>query len=88
MISRASRPLSLTVPPEIFRLVTKARMSFSEALVLRGISGRSRNSQQCVLVAKQPSEQPVKYYVTGSAAIEDSVEAGTQGGLLRCPRFA
>src|SRR6266478_4760746 len=42
MMSRASRPLSLMVPPEIFRLVTKARMSFSEALVLRGISGRSR----------------------------------------------
>src|SRR6516225_6745871 len=42
MMSRASRPLSLTVPPEIFRFVTKVRMSFSEALVLRGISGRSR----------------------------------------------
>jgi hypothetical protein len=42
MMSRASRPLSLTVPPEIFLLVTKARMSFSEALALIGISGRSR----------------------------------------------
>ena len=32
---------------------------------------------------QQPSEQPVKYYVTGSAAIEDLVEAGTQDlGLL------
>ena len=38
-------------------------------------------------MAKQPSEQPVKYYVTGSAAIEDSVEAGTQDlGLLRAGR--
>jgi len=35
-------PLSLTVPPEIFLFVTKARMSFSEELVLIGISGRSR----------------------------------------------
>jgi len=42
MMSRASRPFSLTVPPEIFLFVTKARMSFSEALVLIGISGRSR----------------------------------------------
>ena len=42
MMSRASRPLSLTVPPEIFLFVTKARMSFSEELVLIGISGRSR----------------------------------------------
>ena len=42
MTSRASRPFSLTVPPEIFRFVTKARMSFSEALVWSGISGRSR----------------------------------------------
>jgi len=41
MMSRASRPLSLTVPPEIFLFVTKARMSFSEELVLI-ISGRSR----------------------------------------------
>ena len=42
MMRRASRPLSLTVPPEIFLFVTKARMSFSEELVLIGISGRSR----------------------------------------------
>jgi hypothetical protein len=26
-----SRPLSLAIPPEIFRFVTKTRMSFSEA---------------------------------------------------------
>src|SRR5258706_424248 len=39
MMSRASRPLLLTVPPEIFLFVTKARMSFSEVFVLRGISG-------------------------------------------------
>ena len=40
MTSRASRPLSETVPPEIFRFVTKARMSFSEALV-RTIASQS-----------------------------------------------
>ncbi len=49
MMSRASRPLSLTVPPEIFRLVTKVRMSFSEPLVLRGISGRSRTRSKASL---------------------------------------
>ena len=35
-------PASLTVPPEIFRLVTQERISFSEPLVWSGISGRSR----------------------------------------------
>ena len=44
MMSRAPRPLSLTVPPEIFLFVTKVRMSFSEELVLIGISGRSSPS--------------------------------------------
>ncbi len=52
MMSRASRPLSLTVPPEIFRLVTKVRMSFSDRPV--------EDAQQSILVAKQPSEQPVE----------------------------
>jgi hypothetical protein len=33
MTSRACRLFSLTVPPEILRLVTKARMSFSTASV-------------------------------------------------------
>src|SRR5271157_4356891 len=37
MTSRAWRPFSLTVPPEILRLVTKARMSFSEALVMAAL---------------------------------------------------
>ncbi len=41
MTSRACRPFSLTVPPEILRLVTKARISFSEALVLSGISDQA-----------------------------------------------
>src|SRR6516164_7851557 len=41
MMSRASRPFSLMVPPEIFLLVTQARMSFSEALVLRGEDPRA-----------------------------------------------
>lgn len=42
MASRAWRPFSLTVRLEILRLMTTARMSFSEALVLSGMSGRSR----------------------------------------------
>jgi len=53
MTSRALRPFSLTVPPEIFRLVTTARMSFSEALVLRGISGRSRTRRSSSLFARR-----------------------------------
>ena len=39
--SRQSRPASLCVPLLIFRLVTQARMSFSEPLVWSRISGRS-----------------------------------------------
>src|SRR5215471_5940751 len=78
MMSRASRPLWLMVPPEIFLFVTKARMSFSEALVLRGISGRSRTRSKSVLVAKQSFKQPVEHDVAGSGAIEDAVEAGAQ----------
>ena len=45
MMSRASRPLSLTVPPEIFLFVTKARMSFSEELVLIEPYLRRSNAQ-------------------------------------------
>ena len=52
MASRAWRPFSLTVPPEILRLVTKARMSFSEALVLSGISGSFEHAQKFVLCAR------------------------------------
>src|SRR5271166_2472276 len=51
MTSRAMRPLSLTVPPETFRLVATARMSFSDALVLRGISGRSSTRRSSSLLA-------------------------------------
>ena len=46
-------PLSLTVPPETFRLVTTARTSFSEALVLRGISGRSSTRRSSCLLARR-----------------------------------
>src|SRR5262252_8412003 len=84
MMSRASRPLSLTVPPEIFRFVTKVRMSFSEALVLRGDFRPIKDAQQRVLAAKQPFEQPVEHHVAGSATLEDAIEAGAQDlGLLR-----
>src|SRR5215510_1918405 len=84
MISRASRPLRLTVPPEIFLLVTKARISFSEALVLSGISGRSRTRSKTIFVAEQSSERPVEHHVAGCAALEDEVEAGAQNvGLLQ-----
>src|SRR5215471_1944730 len=84
MMSRASRPLSLTVPPEIFRFVTKVRMSFSEALVLRGDFRPIKDAQQRVLAAKQPFERPVEHHVAGSATLEDAIEAGAQDlGLLR-----
>ena len=43
--------LSLTVPPETFRLVTMTRMSLSEALVLRGISVRSSTRRSSFLLA-------------------------------------
>jgi hypothetical protein len=41
IVSRAILPGSLTVPPEILRLVRTVRISFSEPLVRSGISGRS-----------------------------------------------
>ncbi|SCX34609.1 hypothetical protein DSM25559_4517 [Agrobacterium rosae] len=49
MLSRASRPLRLTVPPEIFRLMTKPRRSLSDALVCSGVSGRSRTRSSSAL---------------------------------------
>jgi len=76
-MSRASRPMSLTVPPEIFLLVTKARMSFSDALVLSGISGRSRTrrSPPCCETA---AEQPIEHGVSRAGALEDTVETFAQ----------
>nr|AFJ91251.1 short hypothetical protein [Sinorhizobium meliloti] len=41
-MSRATRPSPLIVSPEIFRLVTKLRRSFSEALVCSGIAAAQR----------------------------------------------
>lgn len=41
MTSRAMRPLRLMVPPEILRLVTMERTSFSDALVCSGMYGCS-----------------------------------------------
>jgi hypothetical protein len=78
--------LWLTVPPEIFRFVIKVRMSFSETLVLSGISGRSRTRSNSSF-AKQSSEQPVEHHVAGWAALEDAIEAGAQDlSLLRAGR--
>ena len=83
MTSRAMRPFSLTVPPEIFRLVTTARMSFSDALVLRGHFRPLEHAQEFVLVGEEALEEPVERGVAGSA-FEDAVEAGSQfGGALR-----
>jgi len=44
-VARSSRPLSLTVPPEIFLFVTKARMSVFGRVGVDRISGRSKNAQ-------------------------------------------
>ena len=43
MVSRAILPASLTVPPEILRLVTTVRMSFSEPLVWSGVQKEPRS---------------------------------------------
>src|SRR5271166_4336848 len=51
--SRQSRPASLRVPPLILRLVTWQRMSFSEPLVLSGISGRSSTLSNSLLLARR-----------------------------------
>ena len=49
--SRHARPVSLRVPPEILRLVTWDRMSFSDPLVWRGISGRSSTTSSWARLA-------------------------------------
>src|SRR5882757_568836 len=49
--SRQSRPTSLRVPPLTLRLVTWQRMSFSDPLVCRGISGRSSTMSSSRLLA-------------------------------------
>ena len=86
-MSRASRPFSLMVPPEIFLLVTQARMSFSEALVVRGISGRSRTRSKASLWRYSRLSSRSRHDVAGCAALEDAVEAGAQdAGLLRAGR--
>ena len=78
MTSRAMRPLSLTVPPETLRLVTTARMSFSDALVLRGILvARARAAVRPCCV--EAFEELVEGGVSGSA-FEDAVEPRSQFG--------
>ena len=68
---------SLTVPPEILRLVTKARMSFSEALVLSRDVRPLEDAQEFVLAPEQAFQQMVESRVAGPA-LEDAVEAGAQ----------
>src|SRR5271166_4393911 len=80
--SRQSRPASLRVPPLILRLVTWQRMSFSEPLVLSGISGRSSTLSKFALVGAQAREQTVEGGEAGPAA-EDAIEPGRQGRLAR-----
>src|ERR1700734_3990124 len=82
--SRACLPFSMTVPPEILRLVTKARISFSEALVLRGISGRSSTRRSSSL---RPLQQTVEHRIAGSA-LEDAIELPAQEACLLRARGA
>ena len=86
--SRQSRPVSLLVPPLIFRLVTWQRMSFSEPLVCSGISGRSRTiSNSCLLAVSafgwRPDGEPklnVIVLTRGGA----SIYSWTFGVSVRC----
>src|SRR6188508_817595 len=50
-VSRACLPAAERVSPEILRLVTKLRTSFSEPLVCSGMSGRSSTSSSSSLLA-------------------------------------
>src|SRR5271170_5616220 len=81
MASRAWRPFSLTVPPEILRLVTKARMSFSEAVVLSGISGLSSTRRSSSFAPEQALRQTVERRIAG-AALEDAIKLRTQEARL------
>src|SRR3954463_6748514 len=51
-VSRACLPAAERVSPEILRLVTKLRMSFSEPFVCSGISGRSSTKSSSSLLAR------------------------------------
>ena len=76
MTSRAMRPLSLTVPPETLRLVTTARMSFSDALVLQlrsfsyGTATIGPRLPRCVALTKTAS--PYRPSSLRNTAVETS----------------
>ena len=63
------------------RLVTQERVSFSEALVWRGIPA-VEHAQEFALSGEQPFEDAVEGGVAGSS-LEDAVEAGV-GSSARC----
>ena len=52
-VSRARLPAAERVSPEILRLVTKLRTSFSEPLVCSGMSGRSRTRSSSSLLGQK-----------------------------------
>ena len=87
LTSRACLPFSLTVPPEILRLVTKGRISFSEALVLRGISGRSSTRRSSSFAPEEALQQTVEHRLAGSA-LEDGIELPAQEARLLRARGA
>jgi hypothetical protein len=66
MTSRAMRPSTLMVPSEILRLVTKERMSFSDALVCNGIYGCSRTLSSSAS-SMETQEQLVELGIAGTS---------------------
>ena len=90
MTSPAMRPLSLTVPPETFSLVTTARMSFSDALVLRGIYGHSstRRSSSLLASSRLRSLSRVAYPVRRlKMRSKRALSSAARSGLGRPERF-
>jgi hypothetical protein len=86
MTSRASRPLSLTVPPEIFRFIDVGADVISGHVGVELGFRPLEHAQEALLVAKQSPEQPVERGVAGLGAFEDAVEAGA--GFRLAPGWA
>ena len=83
MTSRASRPLSLSVPPEIFSLGDEGADVVFRGVGVQGNARLVEDAQQVVLVAMEALEQAVERRIAGPTP-EDAVELGAQErGLFR-----
>lgn len=62
MVSRAILPAWLTMPPEILRLVTKARMPFFRTIDMQRDFPAFKDAQQPRLLAMEARQGPVQHH--------------------------